>query len=424
MGTRVAPTFACIFMGWLEKKMLGAWKGRHPRLWKRYIDDIIFLWTGSKQELLLFTNFLNTFHPTIKFKCNEGEHFSFETRSVNFLDVTLFIDDSGYIQTTLYSKPGKLCQYLLPSSCHPNHITRNIPYSLAYRLLRIESIPEKFKINLENLRRDLLSRKYSPNIIQSAFFKVQNLERENVLQKVEKKQVDRIPLVIPYHPGLPNISSILRKHWKILMRKFPGAEKFIPQPPMVSYTRDKNLRDILVRAVLPPLRRPSGGTRAARLGFFRCGKRSDCILCSHSVNCQSLDLFDDKGNMSTIPIKSKITCTDENLVYAIVCTKQNGLCNSVRPLYFGETGKSAKWRCAKHIGSITNQCQANTSLPVGAHFRLPGHSHSDFKMIPFEKISSKDPFVRKIRESFYIDQFKTVKKDDIHKIEHGLNLKG
>ena len=138
----------------------------------------------------------------------------------------------------------------------------------------------------------------------------------------------------------------------------------------------------------------------------------------------TIELFDDKGNMSMIQIKSKITCTDENLVYAIVCTKQNGLCNSVHPLYFGETGKSAKWRCAKHIGSITNQCHANTSLPVGAHFRLPGHSHSDFKMIPFEKISSKDPFVRKIRESWYIDQFKTVKKDDIHKIEHGLNLKG
>ena len=123
------------------------------------------------------------------FKCNEGEHFSFETRSVNFLDVTLFIDDSGYIQTTLYSKPGKLCQYLLPSSCHPNHITRNIPYSLAYRLLRIESIPEKFKINLENLRRDLLSRQYSPNIIQSAFFKVQNLNSPQLEIFLSKVQV-------------------------------------------------------------------------------------------------------------------------------------------------------------------------------------------------------------------------------------------
>ena len=40
MGTRVAPTFACIFMGWLEVKILASWMGTQPYMWKRYIDDI------------------------------------------------------------------------------------------------------------------------------------------------------------------------------------------------------------------------------------------------------------------------------------------------------------------------------------------------------------------------------------------------
>ena len=40
MGSRVAPTYACIFMGWLEKKMLLDWTALKPILWKRYIDDI------------------------------------------------------------------------------------------------------------------------------------------------------------------------------------------------------------------------------------------------------------------------------------------------------------------------------------------------------------------------------------------------
>ena len=94
MGTRVAPTFACLFIGWLEKKMLQDWRGHPPRLWRRYIDNIIFLWSGSKSELLEFVKFLNEYHPTIKFKYKEGEHFDFETRSVNFLDTTLYIDTS------------------------------------------------------------------------------------------------------------------------------------------------------------------------------------------------------------------------------------------------------------------------------------------------------------------------------------------
>ena len=33
MGTRVAPTFACIFMGWLETGMLAAWAGTTVHLW-------------------------------------------------------------------------------------------------------------------------------------------------------------------------------------------------------------------------------------------------------------------------------------------------------------------------------------------------------------------------------------------------------
>ena len=84
MGLIFAPPFACIFMGWLESKMLKGVTGILPDLWRRYIDDIFFLWHGNKEQLLQFISYLNSFHPTIKFKCVEGEHFNFETRSVDF----------------------------------------------------------------------------------------------------------------------------------------------------------------------------------------------------------------------------------------------------------------------------------------------------------------------------------------------------
>ena len=56
MGTRVAPTYACLFMGWLEEKILKTWKGTKPYLWKRYIDDIFFIWRGSEAELVTLSN--------------------------------------------------------------------------------------------------------------------------------------------------------------------------------------------------------------------------------------------------------------------------------------------------------------------------------------------------------------------------------
>ena len=50
MGTRVAPTYANIFMGRLEKEMLHncpAYLKQFLHTWKRFIDDILLIWTGS-----------------------------------------------------------------------------------------------------------------------------------------------------------------------------------------------------------------------------------------------------------------------------------------------------------------------------------------------------------------------------------------
>ena len=73
-----------------------------------------------------------------------------------------------------------------------------------------------------------------------------------------------------------------------------------------------------------------------------------------------------------------------------------------------------------HLGSAT---QVDTVKPVGRHLRLPGHDpHSDLVMLPIEKISDKEPFLRKARESYYINLLNTQKKLSVLDIEHGLNL--
>ena len=100
-----------------------------------------------------FLHFLNNQHPAIK-KWN----FNFETRSVEFLDVRVRVDSEGYLQTDLYIKPNAKNNYLLPSSCHPSHIFKNIPYSLAYRLVRNCSLRQDLEIRFEQLREMLLNR--------------------------------------------------------------------------------------------------------------------------------------------------------------------------------------------------------------------------------------------------------------------------
>ena len=75
MGTRVAPTYENILMGKLEKIM----HSKCPRnlikflhTWRRFIDDIFIIWSGTSEQFSEFFNFLNSYHPTIKF--DEPQH--------------------------------------------------------------------------------------------------------------------------------------------------------------------------------------------------------------------------------------------------------------------------------------------------------------------------------------------------------------
>ena len=64
--TKFAPTYANIFMAGLEEEIFKNLKFK-PFLWLRYLDDIFCLWTEGVDKLKEFFNYLNEFHPSIKF---------------------------------------------------------------------------------------------------------------------------------------------------------------------------------------------------------------------------------------------------------------------------------------------------------------------------------------------------------------------
>ena len=129
MGTKVAPTEACLFMGWLESLILDNWTKKHPTypkpyLWRRYIDDIMFIWKGEVNELEEFITHINTQHTHIKFTATYNQ----DTRSIPFLDMQITINKDGLIETDLYKKRIICCQ--IPQTS----ILSSIPYHLKYSL--------------------------------------------------------------------------------------------------------------------------------------------------------------------------------------------------------------------------------------------------------------------------------------------------
>ena len=84
MGTKMAPSYANLFMGNLEPK-LHAQAPLHIQMWKRYIDDIFIIWTGSNEDLGEFMNKINSIHLTIKFTHESDDN------ELTFLDMTVYI---------------------------------------------------------------------------------------------------------------------------------------------------------------------------------------------------------------------------------------------------------------------------------------------------------------------------------------------
>ena len=54
MGTICALAFANILMAQFEKQHIYPYIKNKSILYLRYIDDICMIWTGTKQELLIF----------------------------------------------------------------------------------------------------------------------------------------------------------------------------------------------------------------------------------------------------------------------------------------------------------------------------------------------------------------------------------
>ena len=426
MGSRSSPTFACLFVGVLEFVMLLSWErqdGLLPHLLRRFIDDVFFLWRHGEEELVKFTNHLNSFHRTIKFDVVKGESYNFDTRSINFLDLKIWIDDEGYIQTTLFEKPCRVVSYLLPSSSHPGFICRNIPYSLAYRLVRIESTQEGLERNLDKLLKELVSRGYRAASVSAAMERARGLSRSLALEKVPRPANQRPVFCLPYDPRLPGVAGLLRKRHKALLARDVDARQYFPEPPLVTYTRTKNIRDLIFRAQVPKILR-RGGLRAPRPpGFFKCGRRSNCALCLHSENATS---YTCPVTGARVTITQHITCQSAG-IYMLFCKKSTGACARVKPTYIGLCGEgessSFTHRVGGHLGTATQNSQADTLKTVGRHFRLPGHeAHRDLVMLPIEIVSPRDPFLLRARESYNIWKFQTEKRMGILDIEHGLNL--
>ena len=70
----------------------------HIKLWKRYIDDVLMIWSGEHTEAEAFCSWLNEQVPHLKFT------HTIDNERLVFLDLNLFVEN-GSIKTNTHTKP-------------------------------------------------------------------------------------------------------------------------------------------------------------------------------------------------------------------------------------------------------------------------------------------------------------------------------
>ena len=176
----------------------------------------------------------------------------------------------------------------------------------------------------------------------------------------------------------------------------PYLKQVFPEAPLVAYKRQKNLKEHLIRAKLPPTNKIRNQRHLK--GLKRCSK--SCLICPYIQ-----EGHDVKENLFTWKINQRVTCQSNNLVYMIICTKES--CqqkNRFQQKYIGETERKLRDKICEHIGFINTK---KTDKATGHHFNMPGHTLSDMKVTVLENIHKSDPENRKERETYLIRKFNT-----------------
>ena len=227
IGTKCAPTYACIYMHKMEGELLEKQKYK-PFTWLRYIDDIFFIWTHGEDKLKTFLENINQFHLNIKFTHESS------TESILFLDLRVKLSQ-GRLETDLHIKPTDRHQYLNYSFPHPGHTKQSIVYSQTLRVARVCSHEENFRKHTTEIKSWFLKRGYPNNVIEKEMKKV----KSSKISSTRKDNTKVVPLVVTYHPSLKNINQIINRNLHLLYMDQEVKKVFTPNPMVSSVVPGK-----------------------------------------------------------------------------------------------------------------------------------------------------------------------------------------
>ncbi|CAJ0952199.1 unnamed protein product [Ranitomeya imitator] len=122
MGANMSPAYANIYMDNFEQSYVytNALFQQYSKCWLRFIDDIFCLWVGTPEDLLFFTEVLNSIRSELQFTLN------WHMTQIFFLDTLVIKNDKGTLSTDIFTKPTDTNNLLHYTSCHPSSTKKQL----------------------------------------------------------------------------------------------------------------------------------------------------------------------------------------------------------------------------------------------------------------------------------------------------------
>ena len=341
MGSRLGPNYACLFVGYVEERMLAENTGRKPDLYKRYMDDVAGAASGSEQDLQQCLDFASKYHPKHVYT------WSISSDKLPFLDIFMTPCDDR-LSTSIYYKDTDSHSYLNFGSSHPSKCKLSIPHTQFLRLRKICSEDDVFQSEATTMETFFAARGYPHDLISRARLRAEERQRADLLVTSHGSNctaADRSPLVITYYPKNIAVCNILLRNYTSLQDD-DSIKVTFDKPPLKAFRRAKNLKDLLVHSSLPQVLQRQKGT-------FPCNRR-DCRTCPFINSSDRITT-----TQGQIKISGFFTCISGQLIYCISCRKCPGV------VYIGETGRRLGDRFREHRLDVIKK---KVALPVPAHF--------------------------------------------------------
>jgi hypothetical protein len=375
-GGSLSRQLADIFLHWLLFKKIdqSIMNTEELRFWKRFIDDGIGIWRGTKRAFEAFVKKLNkeTNKYGINFPINEVQF----GKSVHYLDVTFYIDEQNRIQYRSYTKPTDAKRYLRPQSFHPNNVFKSVPLSQMIRTIERNSIEETKNEEMKKLINDFEKSGYKREELETIEQKARNRSNDTI-----RDDQDTLTFPLFYFKEMNSFKQVL-KDCEGDLKSIIGDTKIImaiKKNPSIgsSVVRNKNLTE-----------------NTPQLDSQKCGA-TNCMQCPLVNTKQTITI----NNIKVKPSRS-LNCKSRNVIYlweCQLCADENG--------YFGRTIQKSHERTNTHRRCFCEAKWEDSALSM--HARTVHGENFDLRNFRITLVKKCSPQVIRREEFKHIDKYRT-----------------